>query len=470
MRSPFPVKKRRRQHHHQHESSDSTDSSNSSDSSESLFKRKKMMYTSEKWWRNSQLWSRIFGYLPSRDLLGVIPVNRASAYARTYRYTWNWMTLVWRPDLQPVSQSLLCRSSLWNLHFLDIMSTNRWIKQSKWFTHLESLQVILLPSTCPFLWKSLVHLPSLTSLDIAHNHLSTYCIHSLLGQGGPGLFKLKLFNISHNSIEDPTLLLLSQQVQKMPSLTHLNMSHTLKDSLHWSSGHVGSTYLSRLLQRLPIGLEILDLSSNQLGIQDTVLEDEVFPLLERFPYLHTLNLSYNYLFPCFPPMQRLRILQFSHNLGAVFDLWNMYAGSQSIITPLLQELSLSHIMMNPCALHQWIPHLHKMKFLTHLRIANISLSTEYAVELLIDELPSLTNLVLLDMSENDLDTPQFPALMCSLPPSLETLILLQCRLHEPQCIALANHVYRLPRLKQLQVSGRMTLSTQRFLKLQVDRI
>ncbi|XP_028840040.1 toll-like receptor 2 [Denticeps clupeoides] len=125
-------------------------------------------------------------------------------------------------------------------------------------------------------------MPRLEYLDLSQNLLSDMTIRESLCNGDGSMRKLRVLNVSRNSIK--SLGLMSQLVSKLYNLSALDLSYNtlinMPESCNWPARltflNLSSVKLRTVTACLPRSLEILDLSNNDL----TVFQQELAHLKE----------------------------------------------------------------------------------------------------------------------------------------------------------------------------------------------
>ncbi|XP_074555440.1 toll-like receptor 2 [Halichoeres trimaculatus] len=163
-------------------------------------------------------------------------------------------------------------------------------------------------------------LVNLQYLDLSDNLLTDMTLKETLCKGDSPLKDVRVLNFSGNALK--SLSLMSHLVEKLPKLTHLDVSRNIFSSMPQSCSwphtlrhlNISRAKLSAVTQCLPTTLEVLDLSNNDL---------KSFPLF--LPALRELHLSGNKFLSLpsgwlFPNLQTLAIQSNTLNMFGQSDL------------------------------------------------------------------------------------------------------------------------------------------------------
>ncbi|XP_074555442.1 toll-like receptor 2 [Halichoeres trimaculatus] len=184
------------------------------------------------------------------------------------------------------------------------------------------------PSKLSIIRAKVFVIPCLTShllvnlqyLDLSDNLLTDLTLKETLCKGDSPLKDVRVLNFSGNALR--SLSLMSHLVEKLPKLTHLDVSRNIFSSMPQSCSwphtlrhlNISRAKLSAVTQCLPTTLEVLDLSNNDL---------KSFPLF--LPALRELHLSGNKFLSLpsgwlFPNLQTLAIQSNTLNMFGQSDL------------------------------------------------------------------------------------------------------------------------------------------------------
>ncbi|KAM7376905.1 hypothetical protein PAMA_013603 [Pampus argenteus] len=155
-------------------------------------------------------------------------------------------------------------------------------------------------------------LVNLQYLDVSDNLLTDLTLEEALCHGDGTLKDLRVLNVSGNALKSLTLM--SQLVEKLSKLTHLDVSRNIYSSMpprcSWSSTlrylNISRAKLTTVTSCLPTTLEVLDLSNNDLKsftlslpvLRELHLSGNKFLRLPQgrlFPNLQTLTIQSNTL-------------------------------------------------------------------------------------------------------------------------------------------------------------------------------